>query len=418
MLWRRFVDNQIVNVDIGKITIPSGRRPLKDTRSLAQSIEEVGLLNPITLTEKRVLVAGLHRLYAARALGWKRIPARLVKLDSLHAKLAEIDENLFRNELTVLERGEQLAERKEIYEALHPETKPGKSQVRAMHKARGIDVNESNSPTFTANTAGITNESIRTIEQHVQIATSIPDDVKEKIRDTDVANSKTDLLALARLKKQPEKQLAVAEEIATGKAGSVKDAEANIKRDAKEAVAEKLRAEPPPVPTGPHRVIVMDPPWRYESRAADPTHRAANPYPDMSLDEIRALPVVDLAHDDCVLWLWTTNAFLRDAFTLLDAWGFTSKTILTWVKDRMGTGDWLRGKTEHCILAVRGRPTVMLTNQTTALVAPMREHSRKPDEFYALVDALCPGSKLEMFARESREGWQRWGAESEKFNAA
>lgn len=103
---------------------------------------------------------------------------------------------------------------------------------------------------------------------------------------------------------------------------------------------------------------------------------------------------------------------------MLDAWGFAEKTILTWAKDRMGTGDWLRGKTEHCILAVRGAPHVNLTNQTTLLTAPLRDHSRKPDEFYALVEALCPGSKLEVFARQQRPGWVVWGAESEKFDAA
>ena len=138
----------------------------------------------------------------------------------------------------------------------------------------------------------------------------------------------------------------------------------------------------------------------------------------MSAEELCALPVASLAHDDCALWLWTTNAFMRQAYMCLDAWGFTEKTILTWVKQKMGTGDWLRGQTEHAVLAVRGNPVVRLTNQTTVLNAPTREHSRKPDEFYALVDALCPGSKLEMFAREGREGWQRWGAEAEKFDAA
>src|SRR5262245_65934682 len=96
---------------------------------------------------------------------------------------------------------------------------------------------------------------------------------------------------------------------------------------------------------------------------------------------------------------------MRDAFRVLDAWGFVEKTIVTWVKDRMGTGDWLRGQTEHCILAVRGKPIVTLTNQTTVLHGPLREHSRKPDEFFALVEKLCPGTKLEMFCRRSREGW-------------
>lgn len=185
--------------------------------------------------------------------------------------------------------------------------------------------------------------------------------------------------------------------------------------------AAKISAEPQPLPTGPFRVLVADPPWAYEKRKDDGTHRAALTYPDMTTDEICNLTDVDgvtvgsIAADDAILWLWTTNAFMRDAFRVIDAWGFKEKTILTWVKNKMGTGDWLRGQTEHCILAVRGRPVVVLTNQTTVINGAVREHSRKPDEFYALVDALCPGSKVELFAREPRDGYAAWGAETAKF---
>lgn len=188
---------------------------------------------------------------------------------------------------------------------------------------------------------------------------------------------------------------------------------AQQKRKAERAA--ELRTAPLPQVMGRFRVIVIDPPWQYEKRKEDVTHRGRNPYPDMDLDAIKALPVADRAEKDCILWLWTTNAFMRQAFECLDAWGFRERTILTWAKDRMGTGDWLRGKTEHCILAIRGKPIVTLTNQTTLLAAPLREHSRKPDEFYALVEKLCPGSKLEMFAREERKGWRAWGSETEKF---
>jgi N6-adenosine-specific RNA methylase IME4 len=161
-------------------------------------------------------------------------------------------------------------------------------------------------------------------------------------------------------------------------------------------------------------VIVVDPPWPYEKRSGDITHRGACPYPTMSLEEIRALKIP--AASDCILWLWTTNAFMREAFTLLDAWGFQEKTILTWFKDSMGLGDWLRGKTEHCILAVRGKPFHVLTNQTTALQGPRREHSRKPDEFFALAELISPhGRRLEMFAREERPGWTSCGAEMGQF---
>jgi N6-adenosine-specific RNA methylase IME4 len=128
--------------------------------------------------------------------------------------------------------------------------------------------------------------------------------------------------------------------------------------------------------------------------------------------EICALDVTARAAPDCLLWLWTTNHHMRAAFDVIDAWGFAPKTILTWVKDRMGQGSWLRGQTEHCLMAVRGNPVVELTNQTTVLHAPVRCHSEKPDAFYALVEGLCPcppGGRLELFARRHRPGWQAWG---------
>lgn len=222
---------------------------------------------------------------------------------------------------------------------------------------------------------------------------------------------------LANLPKAKQKAvLAKAQKKSGGmRAGSVR---AWAKQEQKREVAEKINSEPQAMPTGPFRVIVSDPPWDYQKRAGDATHRSDLPYPSMTTDAICALPVAPIAHPDgCVLWLWTTNAFMRDAFRVLDAWGFQEKTILTWVKDRFVNGDWLRGQTEHCILAVRGKPPFgPLTNETTVLHGPLREHSRKPDEFYALVEKLCPGSKVEMFCRQPREGWAKWGAETEKFS--
>jgi N6-adenosine-specific RNA methylase IME4 len=179
--------------------------------------------------------------------------------------------------------------------------------------------------------------------------------------------------------------------------------------------AEQIAAEPPPLPDGPFRVIVLDPPWHYDKRPEDASQRGSLPYPSMTLEEIKALPIADMAADDCILWLWTTNAHLFDCPRLLSAWGFTHKTVLTWGKDRMGCGDWLRGQTEHCILAVRGQPVVKLTNQTTLLTAPVREHSRKPEEFYVLVESLCPGSKVELFQRTPRPGWAGHGNETTRF---
>jgi len=166
-------------------------------------------------------------------------------------------------------------------------------------------------------------------------------------------------------------------------------------------------------PTNLYDVVVIDPPWPYGTKYDPLTRRAANPYPEMSLEEIAAIKLP--ANDDCVLWLWTTHKFMRYSFALLDNWGFRDVAIVTWVKNRMGLGSWLRSQSEFCIMAVKGHPTIELTNQTTVITGDMREHSRKPDEFYEMVDKLCIGYKIDYFSRESREGWAQYGNEVEKF---
>jgi N6-adenosine-specific RNA methylase IME4 len=173
---------------------------------------------------------------------------------------------------------------------------------------------------------------------------------------------------------------------------------------------ETILREPPPLPGGPFRVIMIDPAWPYEIRSDDLSHRSANPYQSMPLDQILALPIASLAEPDCILWLWTTNAFLPDAFDIIKGWGFEYKNTLIWAKtNRIGTGDNLRGQTEPCLLAFRGKPVHRLNKFSTLLSAPAGRHSEKPEEFYAMVEEACPGSKLEMFARRRREGWTSHG---------
>lgn len=179
--------------------------------------------------------------------------------------------------------------------------------------------------------------------------------------------------------------------------------------------AEQIRDEPPPLPEhGPYRVIVVDPPWPYESRSGDPSKLGVI-YPAMSIAQICAVPVASIMHADSILWLWTTNAFMRHAYTVLDAWGFAERTILTWNKSRSGTGNWLLGQTEHCILATRGEPIVTLTNQSTRLDAPRpRGHSVKPVEFYNRVELLCPAPRYAyLFSRyQHNDKWDCHGDEA------
>ncbi len=135
----------------------------------------------------------------------------------------------------------------------------------------------------------------------------------------------------------------------------------------------------------------------------------------MSIEQICALDSGSLADKDCLLWLWVTNHHMREAFTVLDAWGFSQKTILTWAKDKIGMGDWLRGQTEHCLMAVRGNPVIELTNQPTILFAKRpRENSQKPVEFYDFVEKLCPAPRYAyLFSRyRHNERWDCHGDEA------
>lgn len=166
-------------------------------------------------------------------------------------------------------------------------------------------------------------------------------------------------------------------------------------------------------PKGLFSVIAIDPPWQYGGSYNPYSHRVESPYPEMSIEELMMLDIP--AANDCIVWLWVTNAFMHDAYHILEAWAFEPKTILTWFKDKTGVGYWLRGETEHCLLAVKGHPIIDHSAQSTHLKVKATSHSSKPDEFYELVESLCgkatETTHLEMFARKQRPNWAVWGNE-------
>ena len=211
----------------------------------------------------------------------------------------------------------------------------------------------------------------------------------------------------------PEEQDILLGRVQAGEAKNLKAArrKADIQKQRKEIEAGTIK-----LPDGVFEIIAIDPPWPYDGVYDPDFRRGTCAYPSMTIEDLKALNLP--AADNCVLWLWTTNAFMPEACTLLDAWGFNLKTILTWVKPRLGLGRWLRNCTEHCLLATKGAPRVDLKNQTTVLEAPGREHSRKPDEFYALVEELCIGRRLDYFSREARPGWEQYGNDPTKFEGA
>jgi N6-adenosine-specific RNA methylase IME4 len=176
--------------------------------------------------------------------------------------------------------------------------------------------------------------------------------------------------------------------------------------------------------------IVADPPWSYRDKVHAARSRklnnligygadkirgrrgAAGYYSTMTIDEIKALPVSKCAATNSHLYLWVTNAFVDEAFTIARDWGFEPRTMLTWVKPGIGMGHYFRNNTEHVVFAVRGSLRCKLRNQPTSFTAPKSKlHSQKPERFFEIVESMSPGPYLELFARGYRDGWMSWGNE-------
>jgi N6-adenosine-specific RNA methylase IME4/ParB-like chromosome segregation protein Spo0J len=351
------------------------RKALGPLSGLAQNIADIGLMHPVVLRPDGILVAGKRRLEACKLLGWTEVPVTFVDIKEISR--GELSENMHRkdflpSEIDAIRRALEPIEKAAAKERMSEAAKGSESFATLPGKATDK----------IGAFAGISGRTVEKIAAVCEAAEAEPHKFGRLVEDMDRTGRVNGCFKRLKVMRQ----------------------------------AAAIRAEPPPYPNcGPYRVIVADPPWPYEVRQEDPSHRAAHPYPQMPIAQICAErdKVAAIAHDDSVLWLWTTNCHMRFAFEVLDAWGFEHKTILTWVKDRMGTGRWLRGQTEHCLMAVRGEPIVELTNQSTVLHGPLRANSQKPDAFYEFVEALCPAPRYAyLFCRNTRPLWDGHGDEA------
>jgi len=173
--------------------------------------------------------------------------------------------------------------------------------------------------------------------------------------------------------------------------------------------------------------VLADPPWRFQNRTGKmaPEHRRLNRYGTMDLAEIMSLPVADVLAPTAHLYLWVPNALLPEGIQVLNAWGFEYKSNLVWHKvrkdggsDGRGVGFYFRNVTELVLFGVRGKNARTLQpgrRQVNLLATQKREHSRKPDEFYDIVESCSPGPYLEMFARGTRPQWTGWGNQSQDY---
>ena len=347
------------------------RKDLGNVKSLAKSIKEVGLLHPIVLDENNNLIAGFRRIKAFEALNRETIPFTIISVDDL--KEGEIQENRERKNFTA---SEMVAIKRYMEPELTIEAEKRKksSLKKGAKKPRASKKDERDkgrTDNRIAKACGVSKGTLRKAEKIVEAA-----------------------------EKNPQEFKGLLEKVDSGKV-SINYAHDKIKR------AHKHKS-PPPLPTDEFDVIYADPPWHYNMKSRG----AENHYP--VIDELELTKLEIPFAKDSILFLWATNAKLKEALTIMASWGFTYKTNLVWVKDKIGTGFYVRGKHELLLIGRKGEiPTPMeATRPSSVILEGVQEHSKKPDIVYEMIESMYPNRKyLELFARQTREGWVSWGDE-------
>ena len=351
-----------MKLKLSELKETKSQRDHGDLSGLKQSIQEVGLINPLTINHNKKLLAGRRRYQVVKELGWKEVDCRILNSkDALTDFKISIEENLKRKSLTDLEVASAIKDYDELKRKLYGESISGRRTDLQPASTTDIGWNTDK----TAKDLGISSGSVRTA---IQIAKAVEERPE-----------------LAKLKKG--KQIL-----------------RKLKIDKQKDKFKQLKK-----PTGLFDIIVVDPPWEFRM-AYDPDFgRGEGDYPTMTLEEIKEIKLP--AKKDCVLWLWITNNMILEGFEVLEAWGYTFRNILTWDKEMIGIGAWLRNQTEHCLMATKGKPLMNLTNQSTILREKRTKHSSKPEIFYKMIEKLCIGEKLDYFARRERNGWSSYGDE-------
>jgi hypothetical protein len=280
-------------MDIDEIKVgQTYRKDLGDIDEFSESIEKLGLLHPVLITSEGLLIAGRRGIEACKRLGWKEIPVNNAEnlnevLDLLRTQMDEnsMRKDLLPSEAVALARAFEeeekraAAQRAEEGRRLGGLIRQGKaSMVETCHQPKRAKTRDR-----VASCCGMSGRTLEKAKAVVEAAEIEPDKYASFLNEMD----------------------------RTGRIDGV------YKALKKARQAEAIANEPPPLPNGPFRVIVADPPWHFEKRAKDPSQRGKVPYPTMTIEEIKTLPVAEIAHEDAILWLWTTNAHWPDAIEVM-----------------------------------------------------------------------------------------------------
>lgn len=393
-------------------------RPIKPgvVLVLASSIKEIGLRQPINVRPINggfEIRGGGHRHAAFVHLGRETIPAIVSSDDDLRAELAEIDENLIRNELSPAERAIAVSRRKAIYEVLHPETQHGSPGVS---RQVGDTRERKGTKRFTKETSTATGQSERTVQREAQRGEALGDGLLAQVTGT-CLDKGDEIDALAKLSSNGRE--VIVRRAAAGEKVSAKVAVKQERRAAREA---ELGAAQLTAPRGKFGVIVEDYEWDHVtwSEAGKDRH-AGNHYPT-SRDAHTAQEIVErtkdrwaCAADDCVAWMWATIPHLAIAIDVLRLRGLDYKSHYIWGKDKIITGYWSRAKHEVLLIGVKGNIPcpAMGTQEDSLLYGPSGIHSEKPECIMEMIERYFPTvPKLELNSRKARKGWTVWGLDA------
>jgi N6-adenosine-specific RNA methylase IME4/uncharacterized ParB-like nuclease family protein len=407
----------IRDIRVDAIVIGKRLRPLSDAtvNEIAESLTRVGQINPVSVFQpnaRPTLIAGHHRLAAAKRLGWETIKCLILPSDMTEDDLllSEIDENLARGELSLAERGLHVRVRQEIYERKNGPAKAVGGIARAVKAGQKVANANSALASFTKDTASKTGQSVRKVQVDAQRARAIPN-IADVVGTSLDKGEELDALAKLPVDKQDEV-------IAKAKAGEKVSAKVEAKKVKRAEVEQATAAKIVALPVKKYGVIYADPEWKFKAFSEETTnHGPQDHYSVSETEDIAKRDVQSIAHTDCVLFLWATVPMLPDALKVMDAWGFQYKSQIVWVKDRAGTGYWTRNKHEILLIGTRGKPTCPAPgeNPESVVIAPVGAHSEKPERFAEIIECLYPNiPKIELNRRgPARHGWDAWGAETE-----
>jgi len=367
-----------------------------EAQELAADIKAKGLLNPIITFHGQIL-DGRNRYQACQEMG---ITPEFLEYSGNDPLGDVISWNLTRRHLNEVQRASVAAKLANM------------PLGGAIYRSANLQTE--NKPLSQTQAAEMLNVSPRSVATAKKIQATGDESLVAKVDKGEVSlNVAQDIAELP--KEQQKEIVAKGEKEILQAAKEIRSARAEAKRKERiEKIVEISQGNEALDISKKYPVILCDPPWRYDY--AETENRAIeNQYPTMALEEICALPVADIAHDDSIVFMWTTSPKLEESFKVMAAWGFTYRTCAVWDKELIGMGYYFRQQHELLLVGTKGNlPTPAPSERVSSVIREKRgEHSAKPNVMYEIIESMYQDfSKIELFCRSPRKGWDVWGNQS------